>query len=245
MTVSAAAILAHLNAVDAERRGRAALPELNAKVVAVKQYQQRRFAHTYADLLLSPRYGAAARYFLDELYGPADFSRRDDQFARVAPTLVRLFPNDLAETVAALAELHALSEALDSAMGAALTSDRIEGGDYIRAWRAVGRPTDRARQIELTLGIAARLDRVTRLPLLRRSLGLMRGPARAAGLAELQRALEAGFDTFKKMKGAQDFIAIIAAREKDFAAALFSSALAGGADAAAAMERAIAGLPPG
>jgi len=242
MTASAATILEHLKAVDAERQRRAALPELNARVVVLKQYQQRRFAHTYADLLLSTRYGAAARYFLDELYGPKDFSRRDDQFARVAPTLARLFPNELAETVVTLAELHALSETLDTEMGAQLPGERIGGVDYIRAWRGVGRPRDRARQIELTLGVAARLDRVTRLPLLRHSLRLMRGPASAAGLAELQRALETGFDTFSNMNGAQEFIVIVGAREREFAAALFASA-PDDADDLVSMERALASLP--
>ena len=46
---------------------------------------------------------------LDELYGPQDFSDRDAQFARVVPALVRLFPQELVETVAVLARLHALS----------------------------------------------------------------------------------------------------------------------------------------
>ena len=242
MTVSAAAILGQLKAVEAERQRRAALPELNARVVALKQYQQRRFAHTYADLLLSARYAAAARYFLEELYGPKDFSRRDDQFARVAPTVARLFPDELAETVETLAELHALSEILDTEMGALLPGERIEGVDYIRAWRGVGRAPDRARQIELTLGIAARLDRITPLPLVRHSLRLMRRPASAAGLAELQRALEIGFDSFGQMNGAQEFIAIIGARERDFAAALFASA-PDDIDDLASIERALANLP--
>ena len=70
----AATILAHLQALEAERRRRAADTTLNQKVVAVKAFQQRRFSLTYADLLASPRYGAAARFFLEELYGPNDFA---------------------------------------------------------------------------------------------------------------------------------------------------------------------------
>ena len=70
----------------------------------------------------------------------------------------------------------------------------------------------------------------------------MRGPARAAGLAELQRSLEAGFDTFRKMKGADEFIATIAAREQDFAAALFAAAPDDGMDEIA-MKAALARLP--
>ena len=51
----------------------------------------------------------------------------------------------------------------------------------------------------------------------------MRGPARAAGLGELQHSLESGFDIFKAMKGADEFIAFIAARERALAEALFAA----------------------
>ena len=74
-------------------------PELQAKVLLLKAFQRQRFARTYEDLLDTPRYGAAARFFLDELYGPTDFTRRDAQFARVVPALVRLFPPEVVETV--------------------------------------------------------------------------------------------------------------------------------------------------
>lgn len=223
MAASAADIARHLDAVAAERRRRAASPDLLARVTALKAFQQRRFSHTYADLLAGPRYGAAARYFLDELYGPKDFSARDAQFARVAPTIARLFPSDVAETVAILASLHALSERLDTAMGEQLADDEITPAGYIAAWQGVGRAAERDRQIDLTLDIAAQLDRITHVPLLRNTLRLMRGPARAARLGELQRSLESGFDTFRAMQGAEEFIAWIAERERSFAEALFAA----------------------
>lgn len=242
MHPSAAAILGHLKVVDAERERRSALPGLNASVLALKEFQQRRFSHTYADLLLSARYGAAARFFLDELYGPSDFTRRDAQFARVVPSMARFFPNEIVETVATLAELHALSETLDTAMGTHLEGEPITAIDYIRAWQRVDHAPDRERQIALTLSLADRLDRFTRKPLLRNSLRLMRGPARVAGLSELQRVLEAGFDTFRAMDGAQEFIAIIGSREQAFAAALFAAG-SKGTDAHFSMDRALASLP--
>jgi len=243
MTHPAAAILEHLKVVDDERQRRAAMPALSAKVLALKAYQQRRFANTYADLLASTRYGAAAGYFLDEMYGPADFTRRDRQFARVAPAIVRVFPKELAGTIVTLAELHALSEMLDSAMGTVLASERIGAVDYIRAWQGVGRAPDRERQVALTLAIAAELDRLTRLPLLRQSLRLMRTPARAAGLSELQRTLETGFDTFRAMSGAQEFIALVGAREQAFATTLFA-ARADELGGDGSLKLALACLPP-
>jgi hypothetical protein len=71
------------------------------------------------------------------------------------------------------------------------------------------RESDRQEQITLTLNLGSCLDHFTRKPLLRRSLHLMRGPARWAGLSEIQQFLELGFDTFQAMGGARDFIAIV------------------------------------
>ena len=226
-------ILRHLGVVEAERARRAASPELAAKVLAIKHYQHRRFAHTYADLLESSRYAAVARFFMDELYGPQDFSQRDSQFARVVPTLVRLFSQQIVGLVNTLAELHALSETLDSRMGAALPRAAVDAPSYGVAWRAAGSPAERTRQVELTLQIGSALDRLTRNPVVHGSLKLMRKPARAAGLGELQRFLEAGFDTFKAMRGATEFLSLINERETLLVSTLFGAEVTGKAAAGA------------
>ena len=213
-----------LRAVEQERATRGSEDGLNAKVRAVKQYQQKRFRHTYADLLDDARYGPACRFFLDELYGPADFSLRDAQFSRVIPSLVRLFPTDIVNTVAMLAELHGLSERLDTVMGQHLTGASVDACGYINAWQATGRRSERDRQIDLTLDVAKSLDSLTGKPLLKNGLRLMRPAARAAGLGELQQFLETGFNTFKAMNGAQDFVATVERRERALGAALFDAA---------------------
>lgn len=234
-------IAQQLHVVAGERQRRAADPDLLARVTSLKAFQQRRFEHTYADLLQSARYGAATRFFLAELYGPNDFTRRDAQFARVAPAVARVFPHEFAETVTILAGLHALSEVLDTAMASELAESRITAIEYAGAWQRVGRASDRERQIALTLDIAKQLDRVTRMPLLRNVLRAMRAPARIAGLGELQRMLETGFDTFRAMNGADEFVATIGARERALAADLFAAALGEPGDAATL--RAFAALP--
>lgn len=218
-------ILGHLQTVAAERAARDADASLRARVHAIKAYQQRRFAHTYSDLLGSSRYGSAASFFLEELYGPRDYRERDAQFARVVPAMVKLFPQEIVDTVRTLAQLHALSEVLDTLAAQALPSDVVDAASYIRAWQAVGRPDDREQQIALTLAVGTALDRLTRNPLLRHSLHMMRVPARAAGLSDLQQFLEAGFDTFKAMKGAAGFLDTVATRERALAHALFECQL--------------------
>jgi len=235
MAASSENILQHLSAVESERLRRVGNPSLQARVTAVKTYQQQRFAHTYADLLASPRYRDVARFFLDELYGPKDFAERDAQFARVVPALTRLFPSDVLSTVESLAALHALSESLDSAMGDAVAGTALTAADYLAAWQACGRRADRERQVALTVKIGESLDQLTRRLLLRQSLRMMRVPARAAGLSSLQSFLESGFDTFHAMRGAAEFLKTVRSREMALMQALFASeAVADGTPARAA-----------
>lgn len=219
--LSAQALLTDLQAVDAQRAQRASDPALDARVQALKRYQQRRFEKTYADLLCSTRYAGATRFFLEELYGPADFSQRDAQFARVIPTLTRLFPDEIVATVAQLTRLHALSERLDTCMGSRLTSPAVDSATYVQAWRRCGSPSERQQQLELTLEVGSALDRLTTRPLLRQTLRLMRGPAKAAGLSALQSFLETGFDTFRSMHGAGEFLETVRTREQQLAASWF------------------------
>ena len=135
--------------------------------------------------------------FFDELCGPTDFTQRNAQFVRVVPALVRLSLSEIVETVASLAALHVLSESLGSEMAAHLAAEAVSNNDYMRAWQAAARGADRAGQVALTLVVASRLDRFTRGLFVRNSLRLMRGPARAAGLSELQQFMETGFETLR------------------------------------------------
>lgn len=225
MNARGEAILDLLRQVDEQRALRAADSGLAARVLAVKHYQHQRFQHTYADLLAQPRYARATNFFLEELYGPEDFTRRDTQFKRVVPGLVRLFPEEVVVTVETLGQLHALSEVLDTAMGRAVPPGPVELADYVAAWQRVGRPDDRQRQIVLTRRVADALDVYTRNPLLRTSLRLMRTPARLAGLGELQAFLESGFDTFGAMRGAQQFLDTVVRREEAVADWLFAASV--------------------
>lgn len=237
-------IIEHLGTVARLRAMREADPALGQRVVALKTYQAARFERTYADLLASPRYRGAARFFLDELYGPQEFAARDAQFGRIVPALVRLFPEELIGTVAMLGQLHALSEALDDAAARHLPYLPPDAPGYVRAWQGTGRAPAREQQIQLTLAIGAALDRYTRNRLLRSTLKLMRKPAQAAGLGDLQKFLEAGFDAFGAMKGAVEFLAWVGQRERALAAALFApDAAADAARPAAERPEALAQLP--
>ncbi|MCA3181718.1 MAG: hypothetical protein O9345_00435 [Burkholderiaceae bacterium] len=205
------AALRTLESVDAATRARR--DELRA-------FQARRLAFTHADLLESPRYRTATRFFLDELYGVKDFSQRDAELARVIPTLTRFLPEAALETIADAVELDALSERLDLATAKALVADPairgrpVDDDAYARAFRAAGSRSDRERQVELVEHIGRALDRLVRHPLLGGLLGAMEGPARLAGLAAMHEFLASGFRAFKAMKGADVFLRTVIDRER-------------------------------
>nr|WP_295772717.1 hypothetical protein [Rhodoferax sp.] len=200
-------------------------PRLRAALVVVKAFQAKRFAGTYTDLLRSAEYGAAARFFLEDLYSDKDYSQRDAQFSRIAGALQRLFPQQVVTTAVALAELHLLTEELDWQMATkwelhAASPGKNDIACYIASWRDVGRAEARMRQLDMVLSVGKDLDRLTRTPGLRLMLRMMRGPARAGGMGSLQSFLESGFDTFANMSGkgssAAEFLSTIRTRESSW-----------------------------
>ena len=217
--------VAEVERLRAESRS---LPDIGAAVSLLKRFQARRFAGTYADLLVSPTYGAATRFFLEELYGERDFAERDAQFARIAGAVERMFPREVGATAEALARLHALTESLDHALArAGPLAAADDAGGYVRAWKATGRRADRERQLATLVTIGGEMSRLTRLPGLRLMLKMMRGPAAAAGMTSLQRFLETGFDTFvavtRQRGGAERFVETIREREQKLLELLFDA----------------------
>ncbi len=227
MNPRSANIHRHLDAVEASRAAARADPELAARLAAVKRYQGRRFERTYADWMAKPAARRACRFFLDELYGDKDFSRRDTEFARVVPAMVRLFPDEIAATVEALGALHALSEDLDLQMARALVSTEVDALGYLRIWQATGRPDDRERQVRVMHDVGIALTAYTRRPMLRRTLKFMRAPAAAAGLSALQGFLEEGFESFGELPDPRAFLESVATRERALMARLFAAGAAG------------------
>ena len=212
---AAAALLRALERVHQHHVERSANPELGKALTHLAGWQSRRLRNTYADLEQLPRYARAMAFFESDLYGSADFARRDADLLRVVPAMRRMLPNSAIGAVALAVELNALSQDLDllmtSQLGARATSFSVV--DYCVAYRRMGRYDMRRQQIELIAAVGMALDRLVRKPMVRTALGVMRKPAHLAGLSALQDFLERGFEAFSHMRGADEFIATIVARE--------------------------------
>jgi hypothetical protein len=210
-----------LNDPVAEPRNR--LPTLSP----LRRWQAERLSGSFADLLADPATRPAAQFFLTDLYGDKDFSGRDRDAARILPLMARILPESLLQAACDAIELGALSHALDLRMAQALMKRRdpaapVTLADYQKAYRAVGLRRLREHQIQLIGKVGAMLDAGVHHHGVVRLLRASRLPAQLAGLAQLQRFLERGFDAFAKLGGADAFLDTITRREREVSRRLFT-----------------------
>ena len=208
---------------DAAREPRNASPWLPR----LQAWQAARLARSFARFLDDPRKAPAARFFLTDVYGERDFSQRDADVARVLPMMRRLLPEVLLDAVADAIELGIITHALDLRMAAALPAlagraRRLDERLYAAAYRQVGHPRLRQRQIALIGGAGRGLGHALRLPGVGTLLRLSRAPARAAGLQSLQDFLERGYGAFHALGDVEEFLAEIERSERAVMRRLFA-----------------------
>jgi hypothetical protein len=213
--------LAHVARLHADRL---ANPILAGALKRVADWQAQRLRATYADLAAQSRYLQAIEFFETDLYGGGDFAQRDADLARVMPVMARMLPAGVIGTVGKAVLLNALSQELDRLLLARLPrpDGHFSVAEYCRAFRRMGRRPERERQIALIGEIGTALDHYVDKPLIHGALKMMRQPARLAGLEALQHFLERGVGAFRRMHGADEFLATILARESALVEAMFA-----------------------
>ena len=193
----------------------------------LRAWQAARLAKTHADLLASPQFSIAATFFLSDLYGPKDFSERDTEMEKVLPIMTTMLPVSGLRTLLLAVEVDALSERFDAEMvavlGKRLDQDGLALDDYAAAYRQVGDRDGRELQIRLIGETGEALDALAHKTFAGAALKLMHGPAQLAGLGELHAFLERGFNAFRSLRRADEFLETIVQRERELMVSLFTS----------------------
>lgn len=195
-------------------------------VPEVRRWQADRLASSFDRFLRDPKRRPAAQFFLSDVYNDHDFSRRDADIARVLPMMQRLLPGTLLTAVADAIELGLLTHAFDLRLGRVLQviaprRRKLDAALYTQAYREAGLPRLRGHQIDLLAHVGLGLGHALRIPGVAMLLKLSRGPAKTAGLAELQGFLERGYAAFSQLGDVRAFIAEIEQDERDVAQRLF------------------------
>lgn len=193
----------------------------------IRRYQAARLRRSFAHFLDDPTRAPAATFFLGDVYGDRDFTRRDADIARILPTMRRLLPARLLETVSDAIELGALSQALDLRMVEALQTlaprrRKLDDALYAAAYRQVGRAGLRRRQMRLIGRVGRGFGKALKMRGVSALLAFSRGPARLAGLTELQGFLERGYAAFEALRNPDAFVAEIEREEGEVSRRLFA-----------------------
>ena len=217
-------MLVHLSKLQSLRGTGVQDAKFRSQVLILKRWQSERLARTYADLSAQTRYAPAVDYFLNDLYAAKDFAQRDAEMIRIYPTLKKLLPQSMVETVGLALELDALTEELDQELAREVFAqgNNFTEARYVEAFRHCGSKSQRLHQVELIDEVGKKLDAAVGKPLIYSALKLLRRPAKLSGLGELQQFLEHGFTAFRHMNGAQEFLATIVQRENEIITRIFS-----------------------
>jgi hypothetical protein len=184
----------------------------------LQTFQSHRLRRDHADLAAEPQYHQIAQFFFEEMYGPQDFSSRDEQAHRLHQ-FVHLVPGLAVRDVQDVLELLELTNQLDDAVAnqlflleARLDIDEIA---YERAYRLCDNYDQRVRQIDLIRNALYNVHRMARKPLIGAVLERTHGLAQAVGMADIHRFLHLGYQAIQPVHDIHRFVETILLRERD------------------------------
>lgn len=186
--------------------------------VVLQAFQSKRLRRDHADLAAERQYHEIGEFFFEEMYGPRDFSARDEQ-ARRLQQFVHLAPGLAVGDVQKVLELLELTNRLDEAvahvmldLGAPMDFDEP---DYERAYRLADNYDERVRQLDLIRDSLYNVYRMARKPLLGAVLNRTQSLAQSVGMADIHRFLRTGYNAIQPVRDIHRFIETICLRERD------------------------------
>lgn len=191
---------------------------LTSELRALREWQAARIARTYQDFAKQPQYAPVLAFFLDDLYGPRDYSQRDHDALRVHKFLSKFVPAEMLQLSTDAIELTRTSYTLDEALLGALATlpgspADITGPRYAEAYRRCDNYPERIRQIDLLARVMADAAVTAHFRLTGPVLRMTHGPAHAAGWQEMFAFLERGYHAFAKVRDPALFLEAIRTRE--------------------------------
>ncbi len=219
--------MAHLDRLTALLAGYYALPihtdpALKAMLQAMQLWQKQRMQALHSDLFTQQDNQALATYFLDRLYGAADFDSLAGQCQKMLlkiERVQRLVPNAAMNTAVNGVALAMQAIVLDLAMAQALVADfgvlaesDIDQHMPIILAKLQQTPAREAYLVDLQR-YGDSLDKYIRSYVIYTAFKLAKGKAEQKGFAHLYGFLEQGFAAMQQTKSTAAFINTFAAAE--------------------------------
>lgn len=184
----------------------------------LQAFQSQRLRRDHADLAEEPQYRQIADFFFQEMYGPSDFSARDEQAYRLHQ-FVNLLPGLATSDIKDVLELLELTNRLDGAVAAQLSwlaaTLAFDEMTYERAYQLCDNYRERMHQIELSRITLYNVYRMAHKPLIGALLQRTQALAQTAGMSDLHRFLRLGRQAILPVRDIHRFVETILLREQD------------------------------
>jgi hypothetical protein len=194
------------------------MPSQHDYKFALQVFQSHRLRRDHLDLAAEEQYQALGEFVFEELYGPHDFSARDDQ-ARRLHQFIHLIPGLGLRDIEQVFELLEISNKLDESIAVWLVAlDAPLDFDeplYERAYRLADNYDERVRQLDLVRAVLYDVRQLARKPLLGATLRHTQSLAHAAGMSDIHRFLRLGYQAIQPVRDIHRFVETISLREQD------------------------------
>ena len=205
-------IIRHLHGIStmqeiAEKAG------LMPSIRAVQAWQCKRLLDSHKDMYQQKRFKPAVEFFINELYGPNDFSQRDQDIARIVPKMSKFLPEKALQSLASALYLNTLSFELDFDLAKQLLNTEINRDTYAKAYINSDNIANRQKQIDYIRTLGNDLAEVVKMKGISSLLFISRKPAKMAGVLALHEFLDKGFKSFKNLGDVEDFITPVVNKE--------------------------------
>lgn len=196
--------------------------QLQDNLTALQTWQSKRLRLTYDFLYQKDKFVPAIEFFLEELYGPRQYSQRDEDLHKIIPKMAKLLPDKAMLSLAKAMELNRLSLHMDIKMLAFIHDMPITKTSYAHAYRKCDNQDEREKQIDFIEELSQDLNKVTKIRGISILLKMSRTPAEVAGFLSLHQFLEKGYKAFKNIGDIKYFIGPIVNQERLICEALFA-----------------------
>lgn len=186
---------------------------LMSTIKAVQIWQCKRLLASHDEMHQQKRFAPAVEFFINELYGPNDFSQRDQDIARIVPKMSKFLPEKALQSLATALHLNTLSFELDFTLAKHLVDLKINRDTYADAYIRCDNLVKRQQQIDYIRTLGNDLADVVKMKGISSLLFISRKPAKIAGVIVLHEFLEKGFKSFKNLGNVQDFITPVINKE--------------------------------
>ena len=195
---------------------------------ALLNFQSERMNDRYIDLKSNPEYTEIGGFFFNRIYGPQDFSFRDQSIRQLYHSLEGVLPEAISNAIRQIIEFHELSEILDDQMvqkmmEAGIRTD-FDSETYCSIYRLADNFDQRLHQVRLGIGLIETFHGLSQKMLIKVAMAAAKKAANLLGIGEIMEFIDEGYNAFKKIKNIGYFLEQVEKRETDWILSIRNSA---------------------